>query len=496
MTAHLELNIDWHRSFGERNPLLFGYFLEHFHRQIYGGIFQPTSSAGSSGLRLDVIEAIRRLQPAVVRWPGGCFASSYHWRDGIGPQRLPSFDKAWRAEEPNTFGTDEFVAFCRAVGAEPYICTNGGTGTPEEMSDWVEYCNLSGKSRNARLRVDNGNAQPFGVRLWSIGNENYGDWEIGARDAAEWARYVRESAKMMRRVDDRVVLSAPACGDIDWDVGLLRCAGEQLDLLAVHGYAAHGGASYEQMVARAGYPEQKIARAEQMLELVGLTGRVRIAFDEWNPRHWHHPGHAGRGRPNLDEWARNDDNSTYTMADAVLHACFLNSALRHCQSVAITNFSPLVNTRGPIYAYDGGVVLRPTYHVCELYASRTLPEVLDANVIVEHFKAGTEQGGVAEVPRGDAAVTIDRAAGRLAIALTNLHPDGPLECEVWAPGRRFAATGGVVTLTAPEVDDFNDVDHPTSVSPIRAELASTGERFTVTLPPRSVSVVEIGAEPW
>jgi alpha-N-arabinofuranosidase len=492
VTGHLQLNIDWQRSAGQSSPMLFSYFVEHFHRQVYGGIYQPGSRlADGSGLRRDVLQAVRRLRPGAVRWPGGCFASSYHWRDGVGPERRASYDKAWRAEDPNTFGTDEFIGFCRAVGAEPYICTNAGTGTQEEMSDWVEYCNLPGGARNARVRAENGHVEPFGVRLWSIGNENYGHWEIGAREATEWGRFVLEAAKMMRRVDHRVTLSAAGRGDIDWDLGLLRTAGEQLDLLAVHAYAAHGDATYEQMIARSSHAERLIARAEHMLQLTGLSDRVRIAFDEWNPRYWHHPGHAGRELPDLSEWAKNDDNSTYTMADAVLHACFLNAALRHCQSVAMTNFSPLVNTRGPIFAHDEGVVLRPTFHVGEMYASSMLPEVLDPHVIVERFDARGEDGRLVTVPKGDAAVTINRETGQLALAVTNLHPDDPLGCGIWLPGRRLSRAAQLTTLTGSHVDDFNDVADPSAVVPNRVELSTDGERLAVDLPPHSVNVIEL-----
>ena len=126
------------------NKMIFGQFIEHFDTQIYGGIYDPGSRfADEDGFRTDVIAALKELKTPVVRWPGGCFVSAYHWKDGVGPERTPVYDKAWQVEDPNTFGTDEYIAWCRKVGAEPYICTNAGTGTPEEMSDWVEYCNLT-----------------------------------------------------------------------------------------------------------------------------------------------------------------------------------------------------------------------------------------------------------------------------------------------------------------------------------------------------------------
>lgn len=188
MPALMKIHVDRDRS-ATRDDRFFGYVLEHFHRQIYGG---------------------------------GCFASACHWEHGVGSPRVPSYDKAWRVEDPNTFGTDEFMTLCRLTGAEPYLCTNAGTGTPEEMSNWLEYCNLPARTRWASMRAANGHPEPYDVRLWSIGNENYGFWEMGAREAAGWGPYVREAARMMRRVDDRVVLAAPAECEIwvpGWDLG-------------------------------------------------------------------------------------------------------------------------------------------------------------------------------------------------------------------------------------------------------------------------------------
>ena len=159
---------------GKANPMLYGHFLEHFQRQIYGGVYDPESPfADEDGFRTDVLEALRRIKPPIIRWPGGCFVSAYDWHLGVGKERIPNFDKAWRVEEPNTFGTDEFVKLCRKLGCEPYICTNAGTGTAEEMSDWIEYCNLDHEGEYARMRIENGFAEPHNVKFWSVGNWCY-----------------------------------------------------------------------------------------------------------------------------------------------------------------------------------------------------------------------------------------------------------------------------------------------------------------------------------
>lgn len=139
-------------------------------------------------------------------------------------------------EDPNTFGTDEYIKMCRKIGCKPYICTNAGTGTAEEMSDWVEYCNLESEGKYAKWRIENGSPRPYGVKYWSIGNENYGFWEIGAKSADEWGRLVKESAKMMKHVDPRAELSAAALSDLDWNINLLKNCGQFLDWISIHEY--------------------------------------------------------------------------------------------------------------------------------------------------------------------------------------------------------------------------------------------------------------------
>ncbi len=204
---------------------IFGGFIEHFDGQVYGGLFEPGSPLSDrQGFRKDVIEAVKELKISVVRWPGGCFASGYHWKDGVGPSRKPTPDPVWGVVDPNTFGTDEFVEWCRLVGSEPYICTNAGNGTPEEMRQWVEYCNGS-KGRYARARKAGRHDEPLNVRYWSIGNENWGGHEIGARTPQEWGPLVHKSAELMLAADPKLKLLAAATPDRGWTLPLLRAAG-------------------------------------------------------------------------------------------------------------------------------------------------------------------------------------------------------------------------------------------------------------------------------
>ena len=473
--------------------LLFGGFLEHFHRQIYGGIYEPGSPlADAKGFRKDVIAAIKELRTPIVRWPGGCFVSAYHWKDGVGKDRQPSFDKAWGVEDPNTFGTDEFVEWCRLGGIEPYICGNAGTGTPEEMSDWVEYCNQT-QGRWARLRMANGHPEPFNVRYWSVGNENWGGHEIGAKTSQEWGLFVRETTKMMRRTDPTVILTAAALGD-DWNRNLLQHAGDRLNMISIHGYwdglwVNDQPSDFATCMMRSTQPEASIATVERLLDSTGFRGKITIAFDEWNLRGWHHPGiDTGFGPAQIQARDRNDINGTYTMADALFSACFLNSCLRHADTVKMANIAPLVNTRGPLFVHPKGIVKRTTFHTMSMYANLLQPRVAKATVTGDPFQHGNDA-----VPAVDAVATCDEARKNWRIALVNRHPSATANCGVQFDGTAATGTCQATVLSGDSPEAFNDVDRPDRVVPRRVEL--TFHDGTVALPPHSLTILELARTP-
>ena len=482
------VSIDPRRESIPYNRAILGQFVEHFHRQVYGGIFEPGSPlADERGFRRDVIDALRELRVPVVRWPGGCFASAYHWLDGVGPARQPAYDKAWRVEDPNTFGTDEFVTWCREIGAEPYICTNAGTGTPEEMSDWVEYCNLATEGRWAGLRRSNGSTAPHDVKFWSIGNENYLSGEMGAKTAAEWGPFVAESAKMMRRVSPDAKLLAAAVADVDWTLSLLKAAGQYLDYVSVHGYwdplwQENRPSDYLACMARSLEPEATIRKVEQLIGVAGLEGRVAIAFDEWNLRGWHHP--SGNSHEVIAARDKNDDPATYTMADAVFSAVFLNTCLRHARTVHMANMAPLVNTRGPLFVHPGGIVRRTTFHVLAMYGSLLAPNLLDSWTGSEDFVAGDRM-----IPALDAVVTSDDGREHTVVALVNRHPTAPVTCEVVFDGKHVAGAWPATLLSADHPDAYNDLEHLDRVRPQRISSSFVDGR--VEIPAHSVMICDL-----
>lgn len=497
------LHVNIKRILGQRDPMIYGHFIEHFHRQIYGGIYDPGNVlSDEDGLRTDVLEAMRRIKVPVLRWPGGCFVSSYHWKDAVGEKRKPFFDKAWRVEDPNTFGTDEYVKMCRKIGCEPYICTNAGTGTAEEMSDWVEYCNLEDAGWYAKQRIANGYTKPHKVKFWSVGNENYGAWEIGAKSAEGWGRLVVEASKMIKHVDPEVELTAAALTDLDWNINLLKTSGQFLDWISIHKYwdAAHEHnnlADYETVMAFTNHTGDSIQQVRGLLMAMRLEKKIRIAFDEWNLRGWCHPNvHTIRQGVTKDEYLKprdqNDDNSKYTMADAVFSACFLNECNRNCDIVGMANFAPIVNARGCIFTYENGIVLRTTYHVFDLYVNYL------GDIILDSWNEGMERLTVKNSVSHETESTesLDILATRFsdregtAVALVNKHPTEWQEVILDIDGEGEAV---LFCLSGESTESYNDIG--------REEVRIESENLNfyrpgmcISLKPHSVNVLQIGVK--
>ena len=482
------------------SPMIFGGFIEHFHRQIYGGLFEPGSPLSDAlGFRKDVIEAVKELKISVVRWPGGCFASGYHWQDGVGVSRKPTPDPVWGVVDPNTFGTDEFVEWCRLIGSEPYICTNAGNGTPEEMKQWVEYCNRT-EGRYAEMRAAGRHEQPLNVRYWSIGNENWGGHEIGAKTPATWGPLVRTSAELMLAADPDLILLAAATPNPKWTLPLLEAAGEHLDYVCIHQYwlgfwRRNAMPDYLSCIMLSEGPEQTITRVIDVLDEAGCRGRVKIAFDEWNLRGWHHPGFPrkqvsdNRDPAVVELIGKRDINaiaSQYSMADALFSASFFNACLRHADDVGMANIAPIVNTRGPIYVHPKGIVRRTTFHALAMYANQ-----LEGRVGKFDLETGTLVHGSRAVPVIDAVATVDESGSTWSIALVNRHPAKHVACTVKMNDTPLAGRYDATILAGDSPDAFNDVEHPNRVVPEKTQL--TFKEGVVNLPPHSLTIVRV---PW
>lgn len=476
--------------------MLFGGFLEHFANQVYGGIFDPGSPlSDAKGFRKDVIAALGELKVPIIRWPGGCFVSGYHWEGGVGRQRKPADDMAWGVIEPNTFGTDEFVEFCRQAGCEPYICNNAGNGTVEEMRNWVEYCNGT-SGQYAEMRRAAGYDKPRDVRIWSIGNENWGQHEIGYKPIEQWAPLVREAARAMKAADPTLQLSAAALPSREWTLPLLKTAGQYLDYISIHNYwlplwGKNDIPDYLTCILLSEEPEKTIAGFLGVLDESGHRGRIKIAYDEWNLRGWHHPGFPRKEVQNYNDPAvkelvaareKNLIASQYTLADALFAASFLNACLRHAEDVGMANVAPLVNTRGPLFVHPKGIVRRTHFHALVMYANG-----LEARVGRAEVKADRLSKGDRSVAVVDAVATTDAAGRNWAIALVNRHPDKDAACTVRLKDRLLDGRYEATVLAGDSAEAYNDIEHPDRVVPVKTTVRF--EKGVVILPPHSLTIV-------
>ena len=234
------IGIDLNRRIGTVDRRIFGNFIEHLGRCIYGGIYEEGSPlSDAAGFRRDVLDAVRPLRVPILRWPGGNFVSGYHWLDGVGPvaDRPRRMELAWHAEESNRFGTNEFILYCRVIGAEPYICVNMGSGTMDEAQAWLEYCNGTGNTHWANLRRRHGYPEPHRVHYWGLGNEMYGGWQIGSLSAEDYVKKAKSFAFVMKRTDPSIELIG--CGHngvSDWDATVLDGLAPFVDYHSIHLY--------------------------------------------------------------------------------------------------------------------------------------------------------------------------------------------------------------------------------------------------------------------
>ncbi len=489
------VEIDGASSSKKYSRMIFGGFLEHFGKQVYGGVFDPGNPlSDKNGFRKDVIAALKEIDMPVVRWPGGCFASGYHWEDGVGEKREPVPDPVWGVTDPNTFGTDEFIQWCRLVGCEPYICTNAGNGTPEEMVDWLEYCNAT-EGKYAEMRAKNGHPEPYNVKYWSIGNENYGFWEIGRYSPKTWGPFVGKCADMLLKADPDIKLFGPVWRPkIEWYRQVMESAGDDLDYISVHQYWIRTGEipSYKRLIQFSHNPEKSVSTVIGILEEVGYRGKVKIAFDEWNLRGWYHPHFPRKHvvKPD-DEKARqaiakrefNLVAEQYNMADALFSACFLNACLRHCEDVGMANIAPIVNTRGPLYVHPEGIVKRTSFYTFKLYANE-----LEERVVPLELKAGKGRDSTKQI---DAIATVDADGEKWAVALVNRSASEPIACAIKLDGRPLDGEYDAKILTGDSPEAYNSVENPDRV--VSEKTKAEFSDGLINLPPHSLTIIRVSS---
>jgi alpha-N-arabinofuranosidase len=502
-----KLSIDLERQLGTINPNLFGSFIEHIGRCVYGGVYEEGSNlADAGGFRRDVLEAARKLHITQLRWPGGNFSSGYHWQDGIGPKenRPARYNVAWFQPETNHFGTDEFISYCRKLGAEPYICVNVGDGTVDEAMYWVEYCNRPGGTYFSDLRRKQGHAEPYRVKYWSLGNEIYGDWQIGHKEVREYAATAVEMAKVMKWMDPSICLIACGAGDYDpaWDRSVLEALVPHIDCISVHHYTVTDDRpnSADDFTIRSGVPQKDyyeiLGGAAQMESNIRASARlaetvsqkahksppVGVAVDEWNIVN------------NFSDWLKRDDvhkhEADKNLRDALWVASALNTLERNCRTVRLANHSMLVNVLAPIFTSPTGMLLRTIYFPLELYATRSGPTALDVSVEAPRF----ETKSFGSLMYLDASATYDPEKRRVTLAVVNRRKEGDVVGTIDLSGVRAKPGGRAFLITGSHPDARNTFENPRAVCTQEVELSASGGRWEHLFPRHSISWLEFDAQ--
>ena len=484
-----KISISRDRSAGTISRYIYGNFSEHLGHCIYGGIFVGTDSdiPNVNGIRSDVVEAMKAIHMPVLRWPGGCFADEYHWRDGIGPQeqRRNMVNTNWGGvTEDNSFGTHEFMELCRQVGCEPYITGNVGSGTAQEMSEWVEYLNSDGDSTVVRERRANGRQDSWGVKFWGVGNESWGCG--GIMRPEYYADVYRRYQNFCRKYGDHKlykIACGPNGGDTNWTDVVMKNAAFCMDGLSLHFYTVPGSwehknkateftkDDYWETLSVASQMEQRVSEHSAIMDKYDPDKRVGLIVDEW--------GTWFEVEPGTNPGFLYQQN---TMRDAMVAALTLDIFNKHCDRVFMANIAQTVNVLQAIILTEGEkMVLTPTYYVFDLYQHHMDAKELACGI--ETAELGTEKFRVPGV-----TASASEKDGIVTVTLSNLNPDQADEVVISLPGAG-KATGRILQG---KMDAYNDFGN----APLKTEAFSDyeirGDEIHVRMPACSVAELRIG----
>lgn len=492
-----ELKIDAAKTAGTINRNIYGHFAEHLGRCIYEGIWVGEDSPipNTKGLRNDVVAALKALNIPVLRWPGGCFADEYHWMDGIGPKenRPRMINTHWGgAVENNHFGTHEFMELCEQLGTEPYINGNVGSGTVYEMQQWMEYLTFDGESPMANLRKQNGREQPWKVKYFGVGNEN---WGCGGNMRPEYyADEFRRYGTYVRNYGDNKAYKI-ACGasegDYHWTEVLMREAGRHMHGLSLHYYTVPTGiwsdkgsatdfdsTAWFETLRRTLYMEELLTKHSAIMDKYDPEKRVGLIVDEWGT--WYNV------EPGTNPGFLYQQNS---IRDALVAGINLNLFHKHCDRVHMANIAQTVNVLQAMILTEGEkMVLTPTYHVFEMYKVHQ-----DAELVPVELDSPTYTLGAVSIPQ--LSVSCSRSAeGKLHLSLCNLHHAEAAPVQVKLSGLTVAApelSGRI--LVHDSLQAHNTFADPENVKPAAFTAMEWKEGvLSATLPPASVAVIAIG----
>ncbi|MEX0760880.1 MAG: alpha-L-arabinofuranosidase C-terminal domain-containing protein [Dehalococcoidia bacterium] len=486
------VHLDTHFNAGKIDPRIFSGFLEHLGRAIYGGVYDPGNPLSDEhGLRRDVIEDMRGLRMPYVRYPGGNFVSNYDWRDGIGPKedRRPFPDFAWKSVEPNTFGTDEFIRWCREVGTEPMLAVNLGTLGPAEAAALVEYCNLDTPTHWAQERRSNGSASPHNVRMWCLGNEMDGPWQAGHSPAENYALKAMQAARLMKGMDPSIQLVAAGSSGralptyLEWDRTVLEQCWDDIDFISAHRYSRNFQDDTPWFLAEGVEIDRILDDYAGVISYVKGVKKsnhdVHLSFDEWNV--WY------KDRRGNGEWRTGPAliEERYDLQDALVCAQYLNAFIRRADLVKVACLAQIVNVIAAVLTNNDGTLRQTIYYPSAMYAAVARGLSLTPVVEAPRYDAGDREG----VPVIDVSASFDEETGETGVFIVNRAVDSDTRVTVQFADRLVMGAGSVQLLTGDDPKVENNWDHPNAVMPQEGTATANGQALEITIPALGLAVV-------
>lgn len=494
------IRVDLSREIGKVDRKIFGGFVEHLGRCIYGGLYQPEhESADAFGFRQDVGKVLGDLNVPVLRWPGGNFVSNYHWQDGIGAveNRPARIELAWHLTESNIVGTDEFLRWCEREGYEPFLCINMGSGSLDEAQSWVEYCNAPLGTYWADKRAENGHPEPYGVKMWALGNEMYGSYQIGSLPAEDYVLKARQFAAVMTRTDPSIKLVA--CGKdglSEWDRIVLEGLADIVDMHSIHTYTGSPNYWVNQF---APYQAQRaLSRMRELIKDVkfrkGIDRDIKISYDEWNVWYRYTEGvFAPSDQPPLEE--------RYDLSDSLAVATYLNIFLRNADIIGMANMAQMVNVIAPIFTNDDGLFLQTIYHPFKLISEHSKEIAVDVfvdgptHVLEEkpewaHWLWPQTVTDMNPFQMLDVAATRNESGTELTLSVVNRDKDNEITIELDLISGQASGMAQVSTVNGQSPESMNDFDDPNNVGVTESDhdFSKTG---TYTFERHSTTVIRI-----
>ncbi len=510
----IEASVLADRSFaiGDTDPRLFGAFIEHLGRCVYGGIYEPGhKTADQKGFRQDVMELVKEMAPTIMRYPGGNFVSGYNWEDAVGPveKRPKRLDLAWFSTEPNTFGTNEFIDWCKASDIEPMLAVNLGTRAGDAARNLVEYCNHPGGTYWSDLRREHGWEQPHGVRFWCLGNEMDGPWQMEYKTATQYGLVAKEAAKMMRWIDPSIELAA--CGSSGrnmptygrWEDEVLEHTFEHVEYISLHTYLNDYAKDTPALLASPdimdNFIDEVVAIADGVAARRRSDKRIMLSFDEWNV--WYRTRRVRSERvkegwpiapPILEE--------AYDMADALAFGGMCISLLNHADRVKTACLAQLVNVIAPIMTETGGPAWRQTtFYPFKHFSRMGRGSVLQTQVkspgySATYFDPRGAQDLYFPVPNAPYLKTsiVANENGGVTIFALNRNLSEPLKVTAGVRGFGKLAVASAETMHHADLKAVNTKDAPDTVVPrALSQVRVDGDTVTMELPAASWTVVRL-----